>query len=98
MFQDAVVVASANTTTDIFNEVRGKVLRHRADFLIGELALFEGEDIDDEGKSLAPPVDTRVRLKWELNEEELPVWPLSVAEEREDMEGLPSFDAWVANL
>ncbi|GKV35524.1 hypothetical protein SLEP1_g43781 [Rubroshorea leprosula] len=42
MFQDAVTVASANTTTDIFNEVRGKVLQARADFPIGELAFFEG--------------------------------------------------------
>ncbi|GKV01993.1 hypothetical protein SLEP1_g14487 [Rubroshorea leprosula] len=96
MFQDAVAVASANTTTDIFNEVRGKVLRHRADFPIGELAFFEGEEIDEEGKSLALPVNTRVRLKWELNEKGLPVWPPSVVEEGEDTEGLPSFDAWVA--
>ncbi|GKU93341.1 hypothetical protein SLEP1_g6941 [Rubroshorea leprosula] len=97
MFQDAVAVASANTTTDIFNEVRGKVLQVRADFPIGELAFFEGEEINEEGKSLAPPTDTRVRLRWELNEEGLPVWPPSVIEEGEDTEGLPSFDAWVAN-
>ncbi|GKV31332.1 hypothetical protein SLEP1_g40028 [Rubroshorea leprosula] len=95
MFQDAVAVATANTTTNIFNEVRGKVLRHRPDFPIGELAFFEGEDIDDEGKSLAPPADTWVRLKWELDEEELPVWPPFIIEEGE-VEGLPSFDAWVA--
>ncbi|GKV37977.1 hypothetical protein SLEP1_g45936 [Rubroshorea leprosula] len=80
MFQDAVVVAAANTTTDIFNEVRGKVLGVRADFPIGELAFFEGEEIDADGKSLAQPADTRVRLKWELNEEGLPVWPPSVVE------------------
>ncbi|GKU93653.1 hypothetical protein SLEP1_g7229 [Rubroshorea leprosula] len=97
MFQDAVAVASANTTTDIFNEVRGKVLQVRADFPIGELAFFEGEEINEEGKSLAQPADTRVRLRWELNEEGLPVWPPSVIEEGEDTEGLPSFDAWVAN-
>ncbi|GKV06461.1 hypothetical protein SLEP1_g18359 [Rubroshorea leprosula] len=97
MFQDAVAVASANTTTDIFNEVRGKVLQVRADFPIAELAFFEGEEINEEGKSLAQPADTRVRLRWELNEEGLPVWPPSVIEEGEDMEGLPSFDAWVAN-
>ncbi|GKV49224.1 hypothetical protein SLEP1_g55986 [Rubroshorea leprosula] len=94
---DAVAIISANTTMDIFNEVRGKMLRVRADFPIGELAIFEGEEIDNEGKSLAPPADTRVRLKWELNEEGLPVWPPFVIEEREDTEGLPSFDAWVAN-
>ncbi|GKV48587.1 hypothetical protein SLEP1_g55386 [Rubroshorea leprosula] len=97
MFQDAVVVAFANTTTDIFNEVRGKVLGVRADFPIGELAFFEGEEIDNEGKSLAPSADTRVRLKWELNEEGLPIWPPSIIEEGEDTEGLPSFDAWVAD-
>ncbi|GKV19152.1 hypothetical protein SLEP1_g29445 [Rubroshorea leprosula] len=97
MFQDAVAVASANTTTDIFNEVRGKVLRVRADFPIGELAFFEGEDINEEGRSLAQPADTQVKLKWELNEEGLPVWPPSVVEEGEDTEGLPSFDAWVAS-
>ncbi|GKV08870.1 hypothetical protein SLEP1_g20441 [Rubroshorea leprosula] len=97
MFQDAVAVAAANTTTDIFNEVRGKVLGVRADFPIGELAFFEGEEIDADGKSLAPPVDTRVKLKWELNEEGLPVWPPTVVEEGEDAERLPSFDAWVAD-
>ncbi|GKV46500.1 hypothetical protein SLEP1_g53482 [Rubroshorea leprosula] len=56
-----------------------------------------GEEIDEEGKSLALPTDTRVRLKWELNEEGLPVWPPSVVEEGEDTEGLPSFDAWVVD-
>ncbi|GKV37610.1 hypothetical protein SLEP1_g45620 [Rubroshorea leprosula] len=96
MFQDAVAVAAANTTTDIFNEVRGKVLGVRADFPICELAFFEGEEIDADGKSLAQPADTRVKLKWELNEEGLLVWPPSVVEEGEDTEGLPSFDAWVA--
>ncbi|GKV02425.1 hypothetical protein SLEP1_g14862 [Rubroshorea leprosula] len=97
MFQDAVAVAAANTTTDIFNEVRGRVLGVRADFPVGELAFFEGEEIDADGKSLAPPADTRVKLKWELNDEGLPVWPPSVAEEGEDTDGLPSFDAWVAD-
>ncbi|GKV48232.1 hypothetical protein SLEP1_g55057 [Rubroshorea leprosula] len=96
MFQDAVAITSANTTTDIFNEVRGKVLRVRADFPIGELAFFEGKEIDEDGNSLTQPADTRVRLKWELNEEGLPVWPPTVVEEGEDIEGLPSFDAWVA--
>ncbi|GKV20135.1 hypothetical protein SLEP1_g30297 [Rubroshorea leprosula] len=97
MFQDAVAVASANTTTDIFNEVRGKVLGVRVDFPIGELAFFEGEEIDADGKSLAQPADTKVKLKWELDEEGLPVWPPSVVEEGEDTEGLSSFDAWVAD-
>ncbi|GKU97246.1 hypothetical protein SLEP1_g10415 [Rubroshorea leprosula] len=97
MFQDAVAVAAANTTTDIFNEVRGKVLGVRADFPIGELAFFEGEEIDADEKSLTQPANTRVKLRWELNEEGLPVWPPSVVEEGEDTEGLPSFDAWVAD-
>ncbi|GKV19164.1 hypothetical protein SLEP1_g29458 [Rubroshorea leprosula] len=97
MFQDAVVVASANTTTDIFNEVRGKVLQVRADFPIGELAFLEGEEIDEEGKGLTQPIDTQVRLKWELNEEGLPMWPPTVVEEGVDTEGLPSFNAWVAD-
>ncbi|GKV05344.1 hypothetical protein SLEP1_g17369 [Rubroshorea leprosula] len=96
MFQDAVAVASANTTTDIFNKVRGKVLQAQADFPIGEMAFYEGKEIDGDGKSLAPPADTRVRLKWELNEEGLLVWPPAIVEEGEDTEGLPSFDAWVA--
>ncbi|GKU90468.1 hypothetical protein SLEP1_g4458 [Rubroshorea leprosula] len=59
MFQDAVAVASANTTTDSFNKVRGKVLQVRADFPMGELAFFKGEEIDEEGKSLAQPADTQ---------------------------------------
>ncbi|GKV40692.1 hypothetical protein SLEP1_g48303 [Rubroshorea leprosula] len=55
-FQDAVAVASANVTTEIYNEIRGKVLQHLPDFPIGELAFFNGEDLDEQGKSLAPLV------------------------------------------
>ncbi|GKV15790.1 hypothetical protein SLEP1_g26541 [Rubroshorea leprosula] len=97
MFQDADAVASANTTTDIFNEIRGKVLRQLADFPISELAFFEGEEMDEQAKRLTPPADTQVKLKWELNEEGLLVWPPSVVEKGEDTVGLPNFDAWVAN-
>ncbi|GKV04472.1 hypothetical protein SLEP1_g16627 [Rubroshorea leprosula] len=93
MFQDTVAIASANTTTEIYNKIYGKVLRHRAHFPIGELAFFEGEEMDEQGKSLAPLVDAMVRLRWELNEEGVPVRPLSVVEEGEDTEGLPSFNA-----
>ncbi|GKV28929.1 hypothetical protein SLEP1_g37915 [Rubroshorea leprosula] len=57
-FQDAVAMASANMTTEIYNEIRGKVLHHRPDFPIRELAFFDGEDIDEQGKSLAPLADT----------------------------------------
>ncbi|GKV47146.1 hypothetical protein SLEP1_g54066 [Rubroshorea leprosula] len=70
-FQDAVAVASANVTTEIYNEIRGK------------------------GKSLAPLVDATVRLRWDLNEEGVPVWPLQVLEDGEDPARLPSSDAWV---
>ncbi|GKV50208.1 hypothetical protein SLEP1_g56920 [Rubroshorea leprosula] len=74
-FQDAVAVASANVTTEIYNEIRGKVLRHRPDFPIGELAFFDEEDLDEQGKSLTPLADATVRLRWDLNEEGVPVWP-----------------------
>ncbi|GKV18245.1 hypothetical protein SLEP1_g28652 [Rubroshorea leprosula] len=110
-FQDAVVVAFANVTTKIYNEIRGKVLQHRLDFPIGELAFFDGEDLDEQGKSLAPIVDATVRLRWDLNEEGpqrggtstrrdlnkegVPVWPPQVLEDGEDPTRLPSFDAWV---
>ncbi|GLT84768.1 hypothetical protein SLE2022_029820 [Rubroshorea leprosula] len=73
MFQDAVAMASMNTTTEIYNDIRGKVLKHRPDFPINELAFFEGEEFDAEGKSLTAPADMTVRLHWELNEEGLPV-------------------------
>ncbi|GKV29042.1 hypothetical protein SLEP1_g38015 [Rubroshorea leprosula] len=73
MFQDVVAVASMNTTTEIYNEVRGKVLKHRPDFPINELSFFEGEEFDAEGKSLTTPSDTTLRLHWELNEEGLPI-------------------------
>ncbi|GKV11499.1 hypothetical protein SLEP1_g22756 [Rubroshorea leprosula] len=43
MFQDAVAVASMNTTTEIYNDVHGKVLKHRPDFPINELAFFDEE-------------------------------------------------------
>ncbi|GKV30781.1 hypothetical protein SLEP1_g39561 [Rubroshorea leprosula] len=82
--QNAIIVASANTTTNIFNEIRGKVLRKWADFPINKLAFFEGEEMDEQGKSLAPPKG-------------LPMWPPSIVEEGKDTEGLPSFDAWVAD-
>ncbi|GKV02676.1 hypothetical protein SLEP1_g15074 [Rubroshorea leprosula] len=94
-FQDAVAVASANVTTEIYNEIRGKVLHHRLDFPIRELVFFDEEELDDQGKSLAPLADTTVRLRWDLNEEDVPVWPPSVLEDGEDTTGLPSFDAWV---
>ncbi|GKV01662.1 hypothetical protein SLEP1_g14199 [Rubroshorea leprosula] len=77
VFQDAVAVVSTNMTTEIYNEIRGKVLHHRPDFPIHELAFFDGEDIDEQGKSLAPLVDTTVRLRCDLNEEGVPVWPPS---------------------
>ncbi|GKV25974.1 hypothetical protein SLEP1_g35344 [Rubroshorea leprosula] len=92
IFQDAVAVASANVTTKIYNEIREKVLYHRPDFPICELAFFDGEDIDEQGKSLAPLADTTVRLRWDLNKEGVPIWPPSILEEGEDPLGMPSFD------
>ncbi|GKV12597.1 hypothetical protein SLEP1_g23718 [Rubroshorea leprosula] len=79
-FQDAVAVASANVTTEIYNEIRGKVLQHRPDFPIGELTFFDGEDLDEQGKSLAPLVDATVRLRWDLNEEGVPGAPVAEQE------------------
>ncbi|GKV52486.1 hypothetical protein SLEP1_g59062 [Rubroshorea leprosula] len=95
VFQDAVAVASANVTTEIYNEIRGKVLHHRPDFPIRELVFFDEEELDEQGKILAPLADTIVKLRWDLNEEGVPVWPSSVLEDGEDPAGLPSFDAWV---
>ncbi|GKV38405.1 hypothetical protein SLEP1_g46319 [Rubroshorea leprosula] len=94
-FQDAVAVASANVTTEIYNEIRGKVLQHGPDFPIRELVFFDEEELDEQGKSLAPLADATVRLRWDLNEEDVPVWPPSILEDGEDPVGLPSFDAWV---
>ncbi|GKU88552.1 hypothetical protein SLEP1_g2802 [Rubroshorea leprosula] len=94
-FQDAVAVASANVTTEIYNEIRGKVLHHCPDFPIRELVFFDEEELDEHGKSLAPLADTTVRLRWDLNEEGVPVWPSAVLEDGKDPAGLPSFDAWV---
>ncbi|GKV51565.1 hypothetical protein SLEP1_g58207 [Rubroshorea leprosula] len=98
MFQDAVTVASMNTTTKIYNDVRGKVLKHRPDFPINELAFFEGEEFDAEGKSLTEPSNTTVRLRWELNEEGLPTWPPFVLEEGKEFENLPRFDTWAGEV
>ncbi|GKV48033.1 hypothetical protein SLEP1_g54872 [Rubroshorea leprosula] len=97
MFQDAVAVASMNATTEIYNDVCGKVLKHRPDFPINELAFFDGEEFNAEGKSLVEPSDTTVRLRWELNEEGLPTWPPSVLEEGEEYENLPRFDTWAGD-
>ncbi|GKV48042.1 hypothetical protein SLEP1_g54878 [Rubroshorea leprosula] len=92
MFQDAVAMASMNTTTEIYNDVRGKVLKHRSDFPINKLAFFEGEEFDAKGKSLTEPSDTTVRFRSELNEEGLPTWPPSVLEEGKEFENLPRFN------
>ncbi|GKV13711.1 hypothetical protein SLEP1_g24698 [Rubroshorea leprosula] len=97
MFKDVVAVASMNTTTEIYNDVRGKVLKHRPDFPINELAFFEGEKFDEEGKILASPTDTTVRLRWELNEEGVPIWPPSVLKEGEEFKNLPRFNSWVGD-
>ncbi|GKU99703.1 hypothetical protein SLEP1_g12507 [Rubroshorea leprosula] len=72
-FQDAVAVASANMTTENYNEIRGKVLQHRPDFPIRELAFFDGENLDEQRKSLSPLVDATVWLRWELNEDGEPL-------------------------
>ncbi|GKV02929.1 hypothetical protein SLEP1_g15303 [Rubroshorea leprosula] len=82
----------------IYNEIRGKVLHHRPYFPIRELVFFDGEELDEQGKSLAPLVETTVRLRWDLNEEGVPVWPPSVLEEGEDLAGMPSFDRWVEGV
>ncbi|GKV01866.1 hypothetical protein SLEP1_g14381 [Rubroshorea leprosula] len=94
-FQDAVAVASANVTTEIYYEIRGKVLHHRPNFSIRELVFFDEEELDEQGKSLAPLADTTMRLRWDLNEKGVPVWPSSVLEDGEHPAGLPVFDAWV---
>ncbi|GKU95363.1 hypothetical protein SLEP1_g8731 [Rubroshorea leprosula] len=57
----------------------------------------DGEEFNEEGKSLASPVDTIVRLRWELNEDGVPIWPPSVLEEGEDFKNLPRFDSWVGD-
>ncbi|GKV49653.1 hypothetical protein SLEP1_g56391 [Rubroshorea leprosula] len=59
------------------------------------LVFFDEEELDEQGKSLAPLADATVRLRWDLNEEGVPVWPPSILEDGEDPVGLPSFDAWV---
>ncbi|GKV39830.1 hypothetical protein SLEP1_g47545 [Rubroshorea leprosula] len=97
-FQDVVAVASANMTTEIYNKIRGKVLHHHPDFPICELVFFNGEELNEQGKSLAPLAETTVRLRWDLNEEGVPVWPPSVLEEGEDPAGMPSFDGWVEGV
>ncbi|GKV46506.1 hypothetical protein SLEP1_g53488 [Rubroshorea leprosula] len=95
--QDAVAVASMNTTIEIYNDVRGKVLKHRPNFPIGKLAFFEGEEFDEEGKSLASPADTTVRHRWEMNKDGVPIRPPSILEEGEDFENLPRFDSWAGD-
>ncbi|GKV49677.1 hypothetical protein SLEP1_g56415 [Rubroshorea leprosula] len=95
--EDAVAVATMNTMTEIYNDVCGKVLKHRSDFPIGELVFFEGKEFDEEGKSLASPVDTTVWLRWELNKDGVPIWRPLVLEEGQDFENLPRFNSWVGD-
>ncbi|GKV44362.1 hypothetical protein SLEP1_g51556 [Rubroshorea leprosula] len=87
-----------NTTTEIYNDIRSKVLRHWPNFPIGELTFMEGEEIEEQGKSLIPPFDTTVHLKWGLDKERSPLFPPSIVEEGEDLNSLPSFNDWVARM
>ncbi|GKV11190.1 hypothetical protein SLEP1_g22463 [Rubroshorea leprosula] len=81
-FQDAIAIASINTKMQVYDEVCRKV--------------HGGEEIGEQGKSLTPPFEMAIRLRWDLNEEGVPIFPPSILEEGEDMELLPSFKAWVA--
>ncbi|GKU97606.1 hypothetical protein SLEP1_g10733 [Rubroshorea leprosula] len=54
-FQDAVAVASANMTMEIYGEICEKVLQHRPDFPIGELAFFDGRTSTSRGAPVAEP-------------------------------------------
>ncbi|GKV52425.1 hypothetical protein SLEP1_g59007 [Rubroshorea leprosula] len=49
--RSVVAVASANVTTEIYNEIRGKVLHHRPDFPIRELVFFDEEELDEHGRA-----------------------------------------------
>ncbi|GKV06973.1 hypothetical protein SLEP1_g18788 [Rubroshorea leprosula] len=53
----AITIATMNNTIAIYNEVHGKVLQHRPDFSIRELAFIKGEEIDEQRQSLAPPFE-----------------------------------------
>lgn len=92
-FEDAADIYLMKNTIEIYNEVRGKVLQHRLDFSIGELAFIEGEEIYEQGKSLASVFDATVRLKWSLDGERAPLFPPIVLEEGEELSH--NFADWV---
>lgn len=57
---------------------------------------MDGEEIDEQGKSLALAFDTTIRLKWTLDKEGFPLFPPSVLEDGE--EPLCSFVDWVLGM
>ncbi|GKV34742.1 hypothetical protein SLEP1_g43089 [Rubroshorea leprosula] len=80
---------------DVYEDIHRKLLQHRPDFPIGKLTFMEGEEIDEQGKTLFPPFEIIVWLGWKLNKNEVLVFPLIVSEDGEDEDSLPSFKAWV---
>ncbi|GKV27792.1 hypothetical protein SLEP1_g36918 [Rubroshorea leprosula] len=82
------------------NTLRAQVAAANQNVARGWEALdqMKGEEIDEQGKSFLPHVDITVCLKWELNKDGVPIWPLTILEEGEVLDSLPSFNAWVTEM
>ncbi|GKV34519.1 hypothetical protein SLEP1_g42889 [Rubroshorea leprosula] len=95
-FQDVLVIASMNTTMQIYDDVQEKVLKHRPYFPISELTFIEAESIDENGKSLLPPFEMAVRVGWNSNKDGVPIFPPVISKDGEDGDSLPSCKACIA--
>ncbi|GLT29006.1 hypothetical protein SLA2020_039000 [Shorea laevis] len=59
---------------------------------------MEGDEIDECRKRVQPPFDMAMWLRWNLNKDGAPLFPLIVPKKGEDVDSLSSFKAWVAGM
>ncbi|GKV33949.1 hypothetical protein SLEP1_g42383 [Rubroshorea leprosula] len=55
-----------NTIIEIYDDVSGKLLQLHSNLLINKLAFMDGEEINEQGKSLPLPFETVVNVRWTL--------------------------------
>ncbi|GLU19428.1 hypothetical protein SLE2022_356810 [Rubroshorea leprosula] len=96
--KDAAAISIMNTTIEIYNKVRGKVLQHHPDFQIGKLAFMEKEAMEEQGKSFIPPFDTTVNVGWSVDEENAPLFPPTLLKKREQYDPSQGYANWVIGI
>ncbi|GKV23667.1 hypothetical protein SLEP1_g33371 [Rubroshorea leprosula] len=97
-FWDVVTTATMNTIIESYNKVCGKVLQHQPDLLINELAFMDGEEINEQGKSLTPPFETTSNVRWTLDDDGALLFPPNVLKEGDEHDTSQNFTNWVARM